>query len=71
MPVLGWRLVADALANIQLRCLARPRQHGTGAGNQRGLFTALRQDLPREISEPMFAHANQAVIAWQRSRRVH
>jgi hypothetical protein len=35
------------------------------------LFVALRQALPREVSEPMFAQANQAVIAWQQARRVH
>lgn len=69
MPLLGWRLVADALAHIQLLCL------GEGAAGSElarevnaGLFAALRQNLPREISEPMFAHANQVVLAWQRSR---
>jgi len=39
------------------------------AGRQAG--RGLRQALPREVSEPMFAQANQAVIAWQQSRRVH
>jgi hypothetical protein len=33
------------------------------------LFTALRQNLSREVSEPMFAHANQVVLAWQQARR--
>ena len=72
MPVLGWRLVADALATIQLRCLAEGAASTELARDTNAaLFTALRQNLPREISEPMFAHANQAVIAWQRARRVH
>ena len=70
MPTLGWRLVADALALIQLRCLADAAASTELARETNAaLFTALRQTLPREISEPMFAHANQAVIAWQRSRR--
>jgi len=70
MPTLGWRLVADALAHIQLRCLSEAAASTELARETNAaLFTALRQNLPREISEPMFAHANQAVIAWQRSRR--
>lgn len=72
MPTLGWRLVADALAHIQLRCL-------TDAGASQGqameltqeLFAALRRALPGEVYAPMLAHANQAVIASQRARRAH
>jgi hypothetical protein len=72
MPTLGWRLAADALANIQLRCLSDAAA-GTELAREttEGLFVALRQALPREISEPMFAQASQVVIAWQQSRRVH
>jgi hypothetical protein len=70
MPTLGWRLAADALANIQLRCLSDAAASTELARETNAaLFTALRQNLPREISEPMFVHANQAVIAWQQSRR--
>jgi hypothetical protein len=72
MPVLGWRLVADALANIQLRCLSEAAASTDLARETtEGLFVALRQALPREVSEPLFAQANQAVIAWQQARRVH
>jgi hypothetical protein len=72
MPVLGWRLVADALVIIQLRCLSdAAASTDLARETTEGLFVALRQALPREISEPMFAQANQAVIAWQQSRRVH
>ena len=72
MPALGWRLVADALALIQLRCLAdAAASTDLARETTEGLFVALRQALPREVSEPMFAQANQAVIAWQQSRRVH
>jgi len=72
MPTIGWRLVADALSLIQLRCLTdAAASTDLARETTEALFVALRQALPREISEPMFAHANQAVIAWQRSRRVH
>lgn len=72
MPTLGWRLAADALANIQLRCLSDAAA-GTELAREttEGLFVALRLALPRQISEPMFAQASQVVIAWQQSRRVH
>jgi len=69
MPLLGWRLVADALAHIQLLCLAEGVAGSELAREvNAGLFAALRQNLPRETSEPMFAHAHQVVLAWQRSR---
>ena len=72
MPTIGWRLVADALALIQLRCLADAAASTELARETNAaLFTALRQNLPREISDPMFLHANQAVLAWQQSRRIH
>ena len=70
MPQLGWRLVADALAHIQLRCLAEAAASTELAREvNAALFAALRQNLPRDVSEPMFAHANQVVIAWQQARR--
>ena len=70
MPVLGWRLSADALANIQLRCLSDPAASTELAREStEGLFVALRQALPREVSETMFAQAGQVVIAWQQARR--
>ena len=70
MPLLGWRLAADALAHIQLRCLQdAAATTDLARETTEGLFVALRQALPRETSEPMFAHANQAVIAWQQARR--
>lgn len=70
MPNLGWRLVADALAHIQLRCLTDgAASGGLARETTEALFAALRQALPRETFEPMLAQANQVVIAWQRSRR--
>lgn len=70
MPMLGWRLVADTLAHIQLRCLTDAAASAELARETtEALFVVLRQALPRESFEPMLAHANQAVITWQRSRR--
>ena len=72
MPTLGRRLVADALASIQLRCVAdAAASTDLARETTEGLFVALRQALPREVSEPIFAQAHQAVIAWQQSRRMH
>jgi hypothetical protein len=53
-----------------LRCLIEAAAStGLARDVNAALFTALRQNLPRDISEPMFAHANQVVIAWQQARR--
>ncbi|MCX7165202.1 MAG: hypothetical protein NTV11_02885 [Rhodocyclales bacterium] len=70
MPMLGWRLVADTLAHIQLRCLTDAAASAELARETtEALFVVLRQALPRKSFEPMLAQANQAVITWQRSRR--
>ena len=72
MPLIGWRLVADALAHIQLRCLLdAAASDGLARETTEELFSVLRQAIPQEIYGPMLAHANQAVIAWQQSRRAH
>lgn len=70
MPDAGWRLVADALAHIQLRCL----QHGLATEGlaqetTQELFAALSRELPKAERDRIMAHANQAVIAWQRAAR--
>jgi hypothetical protein len=49
MPLLGWRLLADALASIQIGLLSDdPAAHGALAQEEatRQLFAALRQALP-------------------------
>lgn len=72
MPTIGWRLAADTLAHIQLRCLTDAAASGDLARETtQELFAVLRQALPRETFEPLLAQANQAVIAWQQSRRMH
>ncbi len=70
MPVAGWRLVADALAHIQLRCLAEGlAADGIGQEATQALFAALARELPAAQRDAVMAHATQAVIAWQRANR--
>ena len=70
MPTLGWRLVADALASIQIRCI----QHGLAASGQEqelteGLFSELGRELPEPVRVLVTQHSAQAVIAWSESRQ--
>ncbi len=70
MPQLGWRLVADALAHIQIRCLADGAAAvGLAQESNEQFFQSLRQSLPRDQSEAIFAHANRATIAWQQAHK--
>lgn len=70
MPQVGWRLVADALAHIQIRCLAEALAgEGLARETTEGLFGALSQALPKEARDQVFAHSTQAVLAWQQARR--
>jgi hypothetical protein len=70
MPQLGWRLVADALAHIQIRCLTEgAAAHGLAQESNEGLFQSLRASLPPVHAETVFAHANRATVAWQQARR--
>lgn len=70
MPALGWRLVADALASIQIRCIA----HGLAASGQEqelteGLFAELGREMPEPVRVLVTQHSAQAVIAWRQSRQ--
>lgn len=75
MPDFGWIIVANTLADIQIRCLA----HGlatTGLAQEmtEQLFGALKQQLAAEQRDRIMSAATQTVIAWQqstRSKRVH
>lgn len=70
MPVAGWRLVADALAHIQIRCLAEGlATDEIGQEATQALFTALGRELPVDRRDIVMAHASQAVISWQRAGR--
>jgi hypothetical protein len=70
MPLLGWRLLADALANIQIRLLGDEKPLGRMAEEAtQQLFTALRQSLPPEQYQAILAHSGHTVVAWQKARR--
>lgn len=69
MPCLGWRLVADTLAHIQIRCLtAGAAATGLAQEMNQRLFQSLRRSLPEAQGAAIFAQANQVAIAWQRAR---
>lgn len=66
MPEHGWRLVADALALVQIRCLSEPlAAGGTGGELTVGLFAALSRELPEHLQGPVMAHAAETVLAWR------
>lgn len=69
LPLLGWRLLADALASIQIRLLTDPSASSMAQENTQQLFAALRQSLPTEQYQAILAYSGQAVMAWQQSRR--
>ena len=72
MPEHGWRLLADALAHIQIRCLADGlAASGLAQETTQGLLAALNQALPKETRDRVFAASTQAVLAWQQARRPH
>ena len=71
MPELGWRLVADALANIQIQCLAQGlASEGLAQETTQTLFAALAGQLPGGQRDRIMAHASGAVIAWQQANRL-
>ena len=70
MPLAGWRLVADALASIQIRCLADGlASEGVAQEATQALFAALSRELPAAQRDAVMAHAGRAVIAWQQASR--
>lgn len=68
MPELGWRLLADALANIQV-CLLTEETAPLAQDSTQQLFAALSQALPAERYRTILATSGQAVLAWQQARR--
>jgi hypothetical protein len=74
MPNYGWRLVADALAHIQLRCLdpnfaADPEAGSLGQEMTQGLFASLNQSLPEQLGKQVMAQASQVVLAYRQAQR--
>lgn len=70
MPDLGWRLVADALAHIQIRCLSESlATEGLARDTTESLFASLNTQLPTAHRDSIMAYATQATLQWQQSRR--
>ena len=69
MPELGWRLVSDTLAHIQIRLLEDPDATGLAQSGTQCLFASLRQAWPKEHHDRVMAQATRAVLAWQQARR--
>ena len=70
MPTLGGKLLADALAGIQISLLAdNPAPSALAQENTQHLFEALRQNLPAEQYREILAYSGQAVLAWDQARR--
>lgn len=71
MPALGWRLLADALASIQISLLADGSASALAQDGTQQLFASLRHALPAERYQAILAHSGQAVLAWQQAKRAH
>ncbi len=70
MPTQGWRLIADALALIQIRCLDQAlAAQGLARETTTELFGALARELPEEIRQAALQAAAEAVLAWQQAQR--
>ncbi len=69
MPELGWRLVADTLAHIQIHLLEDPGVNEQAQSGTQCLFASLRQAWPKERHDRIMAQATRAVLAWQQARR--
>ena len=70
MPQTGWRLVADTLAHIQIRCLAHALAiEGLAQETTQELFAGFSRELDKEVRDRIMAHATQVVLAWQEARR--
>ena len=70
MPTLGGKLLADALAGIQISLLGDSNAATALAQkNTEHLFAALRQNLPAEQYREILAYSGRAVLAWDQARR--
>ncbi|MFZ2267821.1 MAG: hypothetical protein WAV95_09610 [Azonexus sp.] len=69
LPELGWRLVADTLANIQIALLNATQASPLAHASTQQLFEALRQAMPAERYQAIMAHSGQVILAWQQARR--
>lgn len=70
MPELGWRLLADALASIQI-CLLSEKTPATPLAQEgtQQLFASLRHALAPDCYQNILAHSGQVVVGWQQASR--
>ena len=70
MPTHGWRLLADALASIQMRCLSQGLAiEGLAQETTQSLFVSLASALPEVVCARVLEQSSNAVRAWQEARR--
>jgi hypothetical protein len=70
MPTHGWRLIADALASIQMRCLSQGiAVEGMALETTQSLFASLAAALPEDLRTRILSQSSEAVRAWQQARR--
>jgi hypothetical protein len=70
MPTHGWRLLADALASIQMRCLSQGLAiEGLAQETTQSLFVSLASALPEVVCARVMEQSSNAVRAWQEARR--
>ncbi|CAM5778665.1 hypothetical protein [Castellaniella caeni] len=68
MPTLGWRLVADTLAHVQIGLLGHPELPTLARTGTQALLQALRDTLAQARYERIMAHATRALLDWQQAR---
>lgn len=72
MPENGWRLVADALAYIQIACLKEGlAAQGVAQQATQQLFTNLSVMMPADRYDMVMRLASEAVLGWDNARRSH
>lgn len=70
MPSLGWRLVADTLTHIQLRCLNDGlAAEGLGQKMTQATFESLRRSLESDEFNRIMALSTRALMEWQQAKR--
>lgn len=70
MPALGWRLLADALAHIQIYLLDDNGKIGDiGRQGTQQLLAALSKALPQTTYQAIQRQSSQVILGWQQARR--
>lgn len=70
MPEVGWVIVSNTLADIQIRCLAHAlAAEGLAQELTQELFAALSRQLPEEQRQRVMSNAARTVLEWQQAAR--